>query len=375
MRLLGFKFSNDEFRYLAYMSAREKGLTKTLHLWDVILTTHPSINLGLISLFGLPPNSIQTIYPNVPKIDIVSFNAKLKKSIICTGAQTKYRMEIIDALRPSLNSRGLSIEYTAFSASKALVAESFATLNIPQHKEWANSSPNRLDRSLKKNLIPIVWKLYGDHPLEKASVELTDFLKFFPNGVDELVKRVNVGIDDYNRLASDMNFEVNLTLDRIKPKKSSRPNWLLKIEPVNIWERRLFWVAMGFWRRVAFQKNYYLVFNSIKKLDHNIFTDTSLLHRGLVIEFASSSESILKCHSHEKLPIKHLITGMHFDAGSVLFDGEFCYLNPGDFNIVFCPKIEINLRDLIVFGVCWNMLCDKAFKARSKRCLFLRVSQ
>lgn len=202
---------SDEYQ-LQYMIDRGQKLSQVVTLFDGIIDMHPLISLKMEEVFQLKSTTI------LPKI---TFNFPFRKEInkyptlCCTGTKSKYRRDIIDSL--TKNYEKFKIIDVGFLSSKDLNEISNYTLNLPQTPKWPLSSPVRVYRSIYAGVIPIMYKKYGDHPIEKCSALLSDIIKEDGTLSHIQSKDIIKECENYNLLADGSLKEIKTVLDTANP--------------------------------------------------------------------------------------------------------------------------------------------------------------
>lgn len=187
----------QEYSYNLYMKKRFESLNKSLFLFDYFFTFHEKITINFKTITKIIP---KTLYPEIKKnIKIKDYN----KNIVITGSKTPYRKKIIEKFSFYLTD-GAKLYIKDFINSSQHSKYSL-NLNIPQEKDWAYSSPIRYVRALNLGQIPIVFKKYDDHPVEKLGF----LLKFKTKLLDEMKYfrgQLHTKLKEYKKLSQMKNY-------------------------------------------------------------------------------------------------------------------------------------------------------------------------
>ena len=96
----------------------------------------------------------------------------------------------------------LKISEVGFVNDERMKRQAGASLNIPQSKNWPISSPARILRSLEQGVLPVMDKIYGDHPLETCALSFTDAAQYGERDAKQRwQKLINSNVKKYNKLA------------------------------------------------------------------------------------------------------------------------------------------------------------------------------
>ena len=147
-----------------------------------------------------------------PKAPILVKRKNWKKTVLSTGRTTGYRGVILNVITKILEIYDYSVSSVGFASDDAQKENACATINISQSEHWPYSSPNRIHRSLKNNLFPIVYEEKKQHPIDEVGISLQTFLRFADGNLNELVKKTNKKIEKYNLLAQQSSIQMSENL-------------------------------------------------------------------------------------------------------------------------------------------------------------------
>lgn len=196
-----YKLFLEQQYYIAYMSDRAEKLEKNINLFHTILDMHSTITEGIKTVFEresitlLPPIK-KTIAPKIKDI-------KNTLIIYSTGANTPYRTQVIESLAHQCKTelKNTIIEAKGFVSNNELCSQASCTINIPQSSTWPFSSPVRIYRSYNAGIIPIIYKKFSDHPIEKCGVLWDDFVIQKKRGtLGKITKSIDAELFAYNKL-------------------------------------------------------------------------------------------------------------------------------------------------------------------------------
>lgn len=193
--------SNDHY-YMEYMALRGKKLVEVIDLFDAFWDMHPIISANMYDLFAIRSVSLLPKLSNPKFIPIDN-----PPSFVSTGLSTVYRSETIRKLRERF--KDAKFNQVGFESDKTLLAHSLMTLNIPQSAEWPMSSPVRVYRSIQAGLLPVMFKKYNDHPIEKCTFSLDEVIEF-PGKMRELnFDHFYRNIEQYNQFCGSIWTEIS----------------------------------------------------------------------------------------------------------------------------------------------------------------------
>lgn len=195
--------------YEVVMRGRYYFFAKSIGLWDGYITTHSAINPKMSELVG---NSCVFLGTLSPKAPLLVKRKNWKKTILSTGRTTVYRGVILDVIKKIFKRHDYLVSSVGFASDVAQKEDACATINISQSEHWPYSSPNRIHRSLKNNLFPIVWEEKKQHPIDEVGISLQTFLQFADGNLNELVKKTNKEIEKYNLLAQQSSIQMSESL-------------------------------------------------------------------------------------------------------------------------------------------------------------------
>lgn len=168
-------FSEQQY-YIAYMRDRAETLEQNINIFHTILDMHSTITEGIKTVFER--ESI-TLLPPIKKI-VVPKIKDIKNTLVIysTGANTLYRTQVLESLAHQCKTelKNTVIEAKGFVSNNELYSQASCTINIPQSSTWSFSSPVRIYRSYNAGIIPIIYKKFSDHPIEKCAVLWDDFV-------------------------------------------------------------------------------------------------------------------------------------------------------------------------------------------------------
>ena len=92
----------------------------------------------------------------------------------------------------------LPLEVVGFVSDQEFVANACFSLNVPQSESWPISSPARIYRAIQIGVIPVSYKKFQDHPIERCSIFIEDLDNITcVNDLKMLANRVSKEILDY----------------------------------------------------------------------------------------------------------------------------------------------------------------------------------
>jgi len=191
------KSSMKEAYYQAYMNQRGSALNENISLFHSFIDMHSNISNGMLTTCNV--HSITLLPPLSKNINPSLRSTDKNKAIYLTGAMTAYREKIFERLRTQCNE--LSNEHNlvskGFISDEELIRGASFTINIPQSFTWSYSSPVRIYRSYNVGMVPIVYKKFNDHPLEKCSILWNDFINITDLNAEKMEENLKQQISTY----------------------------------------------------------------------------------------------------------------------------------------------------------------------------------
>lgn len=231
-----------------YYLARYRGFVAALPVVDLVLCAHQAVadTMGLLARDGVRPNRpALTLHPEISAVRL-SADPRLylrPVGVVMTGTLTRYRHNIgrklVQAFKlaninrpvyqhvpfePSsglrLTTRGVYLGYDRdVIPEKGAEMAYLYNLNPPQRRNWAYSSPMRIQRALLMGQIPVVTRKFGDHPIEETAflwdAKARSAQTLWTNatvGRNELVARHVATVASYNDKAVRNNAAIDVAL-------------------------------------------------------------------------------------------------------------------------------------------------------------------
>ena len=181
-----------------YMKSRGEALAKVVDYFDTIIDMHPQISQKTMEVFGRKSLTIFPKFGDLPEMEILKNDPCLK--MFATGLHTGYRMGVYNSLISSKfgSDSFLPLEVVGFVSDQEFVANACFSLNVPQSESWPISSPARIYRAIQIGVIPVSYKKFQDHPIERCSIFIEDLDNITcVNDLKMLANRVSKEILDY----------------------------------------------------------------------------------------------------------------------------------------------------------------------------------
>ena len=209
-------FENFEFKI--FFKKRYSNLIVVKDIFDEILTVHPSITESTQKYLN---KTSSTLYPYLPCIKLNKSIFNSEKKIIITGNFSLYRKKIIESLK-KLKGKEYLFDIGGFESDDLIKKYPFA-LNVPQKKGWKFSSPIRILRSINFGQIPLNYKIFDDHPIEKICIEFNEETpRNFRKKVLSFNESYIKNIQKYNEYAKEKNKSIRLKLKKINVEFSNQ---------------------------------------------------------------------------------------------------------------------------------------------------------
>jgi len=136
-----------------------------------------------------------------------------------TGNINQYRSTRAEYLKQVCKTQNLplKIREVGFVSDERMKKQAMASLNIPQSKSWPISSPARILRSLEQGILPVMDRIFNDHPLEACALSFLDAARYGDrNAKQEWQQLIKSNVKKYNKLAerntSEIISEIKLVL-------------------------------------------------------------------------------------------------------------------------------------------------------------------
>lgn len=196
--------------YFEYMCLRGKGLQEAFKHFDGVVDVHPKINDKIRQIFKCVS---YTIYPKI-NLNTSKFSYSIGDPVfVCTGAVTGYRLDTVTSLNAKYPD--FTCDFVGFISDSDLHGLKRYNLNIPQTSTWPMSSPVRVSRSLQAGLVPVFFKHYDDHPIEKCSFLLEDCFDENNGFVPPDLASLESSVHAYNQLAEQSFLEFTRVLKNL----------------------------------------------------------------------------------------------------------------------------------------------------------------
>lgn len=241
-----------------YLLARCQGFINALSICDLVLCAHPNI----LDTMKLIPDALKnliappvTLYPEL-EVDHIAKDQRLynlKFGFVMTGSITEYRSQVVNGLLECYKQAGIhtpiyqripfeqssiakldghKMDYGYANLTKLVGASGKETddvsncnvnylynLNPPQFRDWAYSSPMRVQRAILLGQVPVLTKKFGDHEIENiariydGSIESAELLMVEATlGRNQLIEGHLEAIGKYNQIAREKNSAIDKAL-------------------------------------------------------------------------------------------------------------------------------------------------------------------
>lgn len=202
----------ENFKFKIFFKKRYNNLLIIKDIFDEVLTVHPSITESTQKYLN---KTSSTLYPYLPCIKLNKSIFNVEKKIIITGNFSLYRKKIIESLK-KLKGQEYLFDIGGFESDDLIKKYPFA-LNVPQKKDWKFSSPIRILRSINFGQIPLNYKIFDDHPIEKICIQFNEETpENFRKKVLDFNQSYIKDIQKYNEHAEEKNKYIKLKLKKIK---------------------------------------------------------------------------------------------------------------------------------------------------------------
>ena len=202
----------ENFKFKIFFKKRYNNLVIIKDIFDEVLTVHPSITESTQKYLN---KTSSTLYPYLPSIKLNKSIFNVEKKIIITGNFSLYRKKIIESLK-KLKGQEYLFDIGGFESDDLIKKYPFA-LNVPQKKNWKFSSPIRILRSINFGQIPLNYKIFDDHPIEKICIQFNEETpENFRKKVLDFNQSYIKDIQKYNEYAEEKNKYIKLKLKKIK---------------------------------------------------------------------------------------------------------------------------------------------------------------